>query len=70
MTSIEYSKDGGSTWTVAKSVALVADGKVQKLKYKRSVRTSRLMWRLKSTTSKFKLLNYEVHVFPGGEPNE
>lgn len=69
-TNIEYSKDGGNTWIVAKTVKLVDDGLVQTLKYKRSVRTKRLMWRLKSPTSNFKLLNYEVHVFPGGEPNE
>jgi hypothetical protein len=62
----EYSKNGGETWVLAKN-ALMKLGKVQILKFKKQVRTRRLMWRIRATTGKFNLLGYEMDVVSGGE---
>lgn len=64
--TISYSRDGGSNWTTAKEVVLeVGEGKLAK--YKKALRSKRLMWRLTSTDGIFDIINYEVHHYASGE---
>jgi hypothetical protein len=64
-----YSKDGGDTWTAAKSIITVAN-KRGLFKYKRAIRARRIMWRLTATDGLVEILSYDLRVIPGGEPDE
>lgn len=64
--TLQYSKNGGEDWVTAKTVPTKV-GKVQILKFKKQVRTRRLMWRLLATVGKFDLLGYELDIASGGE---
>ena len=66
LVTLEYSKNGGETWIVAKIVPFTT-GKVNLLKLKRQIRTRRFMWRVRSTDGKFDLLGYELDKIPSGE---
>lgn len=64
--TLQYTKNGGIDWVTAKTVA-TKEGKVQILKFKKQVRTRRLMWRLLADAGKFDLLGYELDIASGGE---
>lgn len=69
--TLEYSKDSGDNWVTAKTVTLDATGnKVKQMKFKKAVRARRIMWRLRTSDSKFQILDYEVRVYPGGESDD
>ena len=63
---LQYSRDGGTTWTTAKTVT-TNTGKVREIKLKKQIRTRRLMWRITATDGQFDILGYEVDVSVGGE---
>lgn len=63
---LEYSKDGGTTWITAKTVTTQIT-KVGRIKYRRQIRTERLMWRVTATDGQFDILGYEVDISEGGE---
>ena len=65
---LSFSKDGGDTWTVAKSITtVVTPKKAQEIKFKKQIRSKRLMYRITSTTGLFKLLSLKVKVVGGGD---
>jgi hypothetical protein len=64
--TLQYTRNGGIDWITAKTIATKL-GKVQILKFKKQVRTRRLMWRLLATNGKFDLLGYELDIATGGE---
>lgn len=64
--TLEYTKDGGITWVTAKTIAML-QGKVQILKFKKQVRTRRLMWRVLATDGRFDVLGFEIDAAPTGE---
>lgn len=64
--TLDFSKDGGTTWITAK-VHTTLTGKVRRLKFQKQIRTERLMWRLTATAGQFNILGYEVDVSTGGE---
>ncbi|KKL83702.1 hypothetical protein LCGC14_1972090 [marine sediment metagenome] len=63
---LSYSKDGGTTWKVAKTVT-TSTGRVRRIKFKKQIRTERLMWRVTATDGQFDILGYEVDISAGGE---
>lgn len=64
--TLEFSKNGGISFTVAKTFTFKL-GKVQILKFKKQVRSRRFMWRVLATDSKFDLLGYELDAIISGE---
>jgi hypothetical protein len=64
--TLQYTKDGGISWVTAKVIAS-KEGKVQILKFKKQIRTRRLMWRLLATAGKFDLIGYELDIMAEGE---
>ena len=63
---LQYSRDGGTTWTTAKTIT-TNTGKVREIRLKKQIRTRRLMWRITATDGQFDILGYEVDVSVGGE---
>ena len=63
---LSFSKDGGTTWIVAKTHTTLT-GKVRRLKFQKQIRTERLMWRVTATDGQFDILGYEVDISTGGE---
>ena len=59
--TLEYSKDGGTTWTTAKAGTVNASNR-QIIKFNKTVRARRITWRLTATDGRWDLLGYEVHV--------
>lgn len=67
--TLQYSKDGGTTWTTAKTHTIVeADN--QQLQYNKQIRCRRFMWRITSTDGLLDLIEYEVHIYEGGESRD
>lgn len=64
--TLEFSKNGGETFILAKSVPFTT-GKVNILKFKKQIKTRRFMWRVRATTGKFDLLGYELDIIGSGE---
>ncbi len=64
--TLEFSKDGGRTWILAKKIATL-EGKVQLLKFKKQIRTRRLRWRVLATDGRFDLLGFEIDAAATGE---
>lgn len=64
--TLEYTKNGGITWVTAKTITTL-QGKVQILKFKKQIRTRRLMWRVLATEGRFDLLGFEIDAAPTGE---
>jgi hypothetical protein len=64
--TLQYTKNGGIDWITAKTIP-TKTGKVQILKFRKQIRTRRLMWRLLATSGKFDLLGYELDIASGGE---
>ena len=65
--TLEYSRDGGLTWTTLKTVSVTTLNKPQLLTAKKVIKARRLNWRLTSTSGSFDVLGYEVDYFPGAE---
>lgn len=64
--SLEYTKDNGKTWTIAKTVTPNVIGEPKLLKYKKNIKARRLAWRIFAQGSSFDILAYEVkHSFAG-----
>jgi hypothetical protein len=65
--TIGYSRDTGQTWTNVKTVTINAIEKPQLVRFKKNVKTRRVMWRLIASNGLWEVLSYEVRVFPGAE---
>jgi hypothetical protein len=59
---LEYSKDRGNNWITAKRIVTVADEETHLFKFKRSIRSRRIMWRLTAVTGLVEILNYDIRV--------
>jgi hypothetical protein len=64
--TLQYSKDGGSTWTTAKTHTIVASNN-QKFMYKKPIKAERFMWRVTSTDGLLDVTEYEVYIYEAGE---
>ncbi len=64
--TLQYSKDGGTTWTTAKAVTSLT-GKKRLLIFRKQVRTRRILWRLTAIDGAFDLLGYEMSVTGEGD---
>lgn len=65
-----YSKDGGVSWnSVGKQKVMAATkiGKPDTIKLVKNIKAKRFAWKLVSTAGQFSVINYEVHVFKGGD---
>jgi len=64
--TLQYTKDSGTTWTTLTTHTIVI-GKSNYFRYKRPIKTRRIMWRITSTDGLFDLINFEVHNYAAGE---
>lgn len=65
---IEYSKNGGQTWTTAKTVSTDAtDTNTQFIKFSKGIKSRTLMWRIRTSTGLTNFLRHEIYVTPSGE---
>ncbi len=66
---LQYSVDSGTTWVTAKTITTTVGGP-QFIRYKRQIRTRRLMWRVTATAGLLDILEYEVKISAGGESSD
>jgi hypothetical protein len=64
---LEYSKDGGITWTTKKSIITTELGVPRYHRFVGQYKARRMRWRLRSLSGLYDVLEYEVHVFIGPE---
>ena len=64
---IDYSRDGGLTWKVGKTITIATLEVPQLLRLKKHVKARRIRWRVLASNGLWDVLSYEVRVFPGGE---
>lgn len=67
--TLQYSKDSGVTWTTAKTHTIL-ESDANLVRFKKPIKTRRLMWRITSTDGDFELINYEVKVYSSGESKD
>jgi len=68
--SLYYSKDGGVTWnTTPKTITPTAGmiGKSQLFRFVKQIKTRRFAWKLVTESGQVDIIEYEVHVYEGGE---
>lgn len=68
--SLYYSKDGGVTWnTTPKTITPLSGqiGKAQLFRLVKNVKTRRFAWKLVMEDGQAEIIEYEVHVYEGGE---
>jgi hypothetical protein len=69
--NLYYSKDNGSSWTLAKTQMFLPQNETQLLIYHKYIRARKFTWKLECSMSngegKWELLDYEVHLIPSGK---
>src|SRR3990167_8358960 len=64
--TLEYTKDNGTTWTLAKTITTVTGAK-KLIQFKKLIKARRLMWRITATNGAFDVIDYEITVYSDGE---
>jgi hypothetical protein len=69
---LDYSKDEGKSWTVAKSFTIGSAhfGKPIKLKWKKPLRAERFQWRLRTSNCNIEILDHTLMVEAEGEKQQ
>jgi hypothetical protein len=67
--SVSYSKDGGNTWTLYRSItASVSDVGYKKLySFKKQINTRLFTWKLEATSGQFDITRFEGYIYQSGE---
>lgn len=63
--NLYYTKDGGLTWKLAKTITTVINKRAH-LRYIRQIKASRLRWRLTAPNGQLSIIEYEIHAYPSG----
>lgn len=64
---IQYSKNGGVSWTTAKTIPMTVSDSKKLATFKKALKARRLMWRITAITGIFDTVNYEVIANASGE---
>ena len=69
-TTLEYTTDGGTTWTTARSHTTLTTAGTHRIKFSNAVRANRLMWRIRATDTDIVILDHIVKMYVSGDSDE
>ena len=68
--TLEYTTDGGSTWTTASSHTTLITAGTHRIKFSNTVEANRLMWRIRATDTDIVILDHVVKMYVSGDSDE
>src|SRR5690606_39597741 len=64
--NLYYSKDGGNTWTLARTDTITSLRKPIYIEWNRQVKTRRFNFKIESSNGAWDILQYEINVYQSG----